>query len=525
MASNTLRDFFTYYTLEQELGTGASSVVYECREKCTSNRRAVKVCQNNSSTSLAVLQRESIILTKLDHKHIIKSYGLYTDENERIYTVLELIDGGELYEILDEFGALSERDSQAIAHQLLMAIFYLHNHNIVHRDVKPENVLLNEHGLLKLADFGFAVQTNPDDPTVIGCVGTHSYQAPEILLDIAYTNAVDMWSFGVTIFTILSATKPFPNTGKERSKQRAKILNGDFNFDDKVWSHISEDAKDFITKLLNIKSTERMTAEEATEHPWLTGNINLKAFGDRWESKVQLQNQSKKRKNDRTEKRSTRLVPPDRNRDYIGERSRNGNQDSVIREISRDHSRGLSHDTIHDFSLKISLRDMSKDTSSRGISSARGTSLSRENLLSSRSPRCSLDPSRDYSHGHSRDSSRDYSSRDSSRDHYSHAHSRDSSRDYSHSHSRDSSRDYRKTYDTSTIKTLPSSHKFSLTTSTIERKSEHSNRRRIYDTKYTEKVLELDKHHSPSRFLASSTMVSSRSTSSLPTVVTTPRKK
>jgi len=277
-------------------GRGASSVVYECREKSTGTRYAVKVYNNKSHSSLAVLQRESIILTKVDHKNVIKCFGLFTDYEGKVYAVLELVDGGELHGIVDELGALSERDGQAVGHQLLMALLQLHNHNILHRDIKPENVLLTVHGILKLADFGFAIQTHPYDPTVMGCVGSPSYQAPEILLGIPYTKAVDMWSFGVTIYAILTSTKPFPNTGKDRTTQLSKILNADYNFNGKEWVHISSDAKDFISQLLKVKPTDRMTAEDAVRHPWMAGPINLKLFGERWESKVQLRNQSKKRK-------------------------------------------------------------------------------------------------------------------------------------------------------------------------------------------------------------------------------------
>jgi len=141
-------------------------------------------------------------------------------------------------------------------------------------------VLLTDRGVLKLADFGFAVQTNSDDPTVFGCVGTHSYQAPEVLLGIPYTQAVDMWSFGVTMYTILSATKPFPNTGKERTTQRSKILNADYNFESKPWFHISRDAKDFLSKLLTLRPTERLTAEEAVSHPWQEVSISTHLVND-----------------------------------------------------------------------------------------------------------------------------------------------------------------------------------------------------------------------------------------------------
>jgi len=152
----------------------------------------------------------------------------------------------------------------------------------------------------------------------VGCVGTHSYQAPEILMNVPYTNSVDMWAFGVSIYVLLSAKKPFPKEGQNRALQRSKILNGEYDFYGEAWRHISDDAKDLISKAIQIRPSDRITAEEALEHPWMKSPvINLKTFGERWASKLELS---------RKVKRSTRSGREAASRE---DRSRNNNSSRV----------------------------------------------------------------------------------------------------------------------------------------------------------------------------------------------------
>jgi serine/threonine protein kinase len=159
---------------------------------------------------------------------------------------------------------------------------------MIHRDIKLENILVTDKGVVKLADFGLATYFRPDDPTAVGCVGTHSYQAPEILIGVPYTASVDMWAFGVALYVLLSAKKPFPKEGSNRALQRSKILNGEFDFYGEAWRNISDDAKDLITKSLVLRPAERITSAEALEHPWMKTPLNLKTFGERWASKLEL---------------------------------------------------------------------------------------------------------------------------------------------------------------------------------------------------------------------------------------------
>jgi serine/threonine protein kinase len=141
------------------------------------------------------------------------------------------------------------------------------------RDIKPENLLLSdssETATLKLGDFGFAVYDK--NSLLTEEWGTYHYMAPEILLRQPYGKGVDMWSFGIVLFALLGGYFPFDNENNDIHTLKATIKKGDFYFDEEMWSNITTEAKDLITKLLTVDPAKRVTAEQALNHSWMKKN-------------------------------------------------------------------------------------------------------------------------------------------------------------------------------------------------------------------------------------------------------------
>ena len=182
---------------------------------------------------------------------------------------MEYVAGGELYEKLIEVERFDEEISKKIVKQSLQALKHLHDLNICHRDLKPENIMFDEEGSrLKLIDFGMS-KILQDEATLMNTkLGTPYYISPEVLKG-EYNIKCDMWSIGVICFVILCGEPPF--NGKNTSELFKKIKTTDYGFNQPIWSQISNEAKDFIEKLIDPDLDTRMTVEQALSHEWIAG--------------------------------------------------------------------------------------------------------------------------------------------------------------------------------------------------------------------------------------------------------------
>uniref|UniRef100_H2ZEW0 Uncharacterized protein n=1 Tax=Ciona savignyi TaxID=51511 RepID=H2ZEW0_CIOSA len=261
---------FIYQVFPDEvLGSGQFGTVYGGKHRKRGFDVAIKVVDKLrfQHKEESQLRHEVQILEWLDHPGIVKLFNMF-ETPEQVFVVMEKLRGDMLEMILSsEKGRLPERITKFLISQILIALRYLHKQNIVHCDLKPENVLLSSDDAfpqLKLCDFGFA--------RIIGqksfrrsVVGTPAYLAPEVLRKECYNRSLDMWSVGVIIYVSLSGTFPF-NEDEDINQQ---IQNAAFMYPAHPWSGISHDSVDLIGSLLQVKKRKRPSVDKALSHIWL----------------------------------------------------------------------------------------------------------------------------------------------------------------------------------------------------------------------------------------------------------------
>mmetsp|Transcript_1999 Transcript_1999/g.2312 ORF Transcript_1999/g.2312 Transcript_1999/m.2312 type:complete len:356 (-) Transcript_1999:233-1300(-) len=264
-------NFFEKYDMSKSdlLGEGQFAVVYKCYSKDSGEEYAVKVIEKKNLTEQDKegLKLEIQVLTEVDHHSIVKLHDTF-EMKGKIYLVLELVKGGELFDRIVKKESYSERDAASCVQKIAGALKYIHDKDIVHRDLKPENLLLvseTDDTSVKLADFGFAAfcKDELDD----GC-GTLVYVAPEILRGKPYKTSPDMWSLGVITYILLCGYPPFFDNDQENLSR--KIIRGKYKFRAADWAEISDDAKDFIRGLLKKNPEDRMNADDVLSHPWIS---------------------------------------------------------------------------------------------------------------------------------------------------------------------------------------------------------------------------------------------------------------
>ncbi|XP_033049818.1 serine/threonine-protein kinase 17A isoform X1 [Trachypithecus francoisi] len=258
----------------RELGRGKFAVVRKCIKKDSGIEFAAKFMRKRrkgQDCRMEIIHEIAVLELAQDNPWVINLHEVYETASE-IILVLEYAAGGEIFDqcVADREEAFKEKDVQRLMRQILEGVHFLHTHDVVHLDLKPQNILLTSEsplGDIKIVDFGLSrILKNSEELREI--MGTPEYVAPEILSYDPISMATDMWSIGVLTYVMLTGISPF--LGNDKQETFLNISQMNLSYSEEEFDVLSESAVDFIRTLLVKKPEDRATAEECLKHPWLT---------------------------------------------------------------------------------------------------------------------------------------------------------------------------------------------------------------------------------------------------------------
>ena len=261
----------TNYTELKTIGSGAYAEVKLCEYRPLRQHRAVKIVHKAGlrfqQMDSDYMLKEISILIALDHPNILRCYEIFED-HWKFYIATEYCEGGELLTMISQLQRFSEKEAAEIFFQIISSVAYCHSKGVIHRDLKPQNILLmHKHGSLsiKVADFGSSCFLDPHRK-LSGCFGSSYYCAPEVFRG-AYSEKCDIWSCGVILFILLSGSPPY--NGKDNKEILKKIETAPLLFTAAEFPNLSTEALDLASQLLEINPASRITALQALSHPWV----------------------------------------------------------------------------------------------------------------------------------------------------------------------------------------------------------------------------------------------------------------
>lgn len=267
----TGRDISIQYELGHELGRGEFGITYLCTDKSTGEKFACKsISKKKLRTAVDIedVRREVEIMKHLPkHPNIVSLKDTYEDDNA-VHIVMELCEGGELFDRIVARGHYTERAAAVVTRTIVEVVQMCHKHGVMHRDLKPENFLFankKETAALKAIDFGLSIFFKPGE-RFNEIVGSPYYMAPEVLRR-NYGPEVDVWSAGVILYILLCGVPPFWAETEQGVAQA--IIRSVIDFKRDPWPKVSEPAKDLVRKMLEPNPKLRLTAQEVLDHPWL----------------------------------------------------------------------------------------------------------------------------------------------------------------------------------------------------------------------------------------------------------------
>ncbi|XP_041464810.1 death-associated protein kinase 2-like isoform X1 [Lytechinus variegatus] len=262
-----------FYQIGEDIGSGQFSEVKRVTEKSTGKDYAGKfIRKRRSAASRRGVKREDIvrevsILEELSHDNIISLHDAFETQKE-VVLILELVTGGELFHYLAEEDHVNEEVAAQFVKKILEALKHMHERNICHLDLKPENVMLLNRNTqnIMLIDFGLSRRIQPGED-IRDIMGTAEFVAPEIINFEPLSLNTDMWAIGVITYILLSGLSPFLGDDQQETYENVTAIN--YSFDEDYFSSTSELAKDFIDRLLIKDPRKRATVDQCLSHPWI----------------------------------------------------------------------------------------------------------------------------------------------------------------------------------------------------------------------------------------------------------------
>ena len=265
------------YKKGRKLGGGGFGEVYEFIDIETNKKRAAKIIPNsridNDPQSNNAYNNEYKFNTYLDFKYLCKCHSTFKD-NQNAYFILDYQPNKTLSELLQKRN-LSEMEIKHYCFELLLAIEYLHKRNIIHRDIKLSNVLLSEKMEVRLCDFGLAIENGIEGQKNV--CGTPNYIAPELLNHkngLNYSFEIDIWAFGVILYTLYYHKTPFEQDIKGRTKYNIQHII--YNFPKEI--PISKEAKDLISSILVKDPSQRPKIEQMKASPFFKNGVGIPKY-------------------------------------------------------------------------------------------------------------------------------------------------------------------------------------------------------------------------------------------------------
>ncbi|NXN15144.1 STK36 kinase, partial [Indicator maculatus] len=257
------------YHILEKIGEGSFGRVYKGRRKHSAQVVALKFIPKvgRSEKELKNLQQEIDIMRGLHHPNIIQMLDSF-ETNKEVVVVTDYAEG-ELFQILEDDGSLPEDQVQTIAAQLVSALYYLHSHRILHRDMKPQNILLDKDGVVKLCDFGFARAMSIHTMVLTSIKGTPLYMPPELVEERPYDHTADLWSVGCILYELFVGTPPF------YTSSIFQLISLIVNDPIKWPVAISPVFKSFLQGLLKKDPRQRLSWPELLSHPFIDGRVTV----------------------------------------------------------------------------------------------------------------------------------------------------------------------------------------------------------------------------------------------------------